>query len=305
MGTETQTLRRDSAVMLPTRAGRGEVDKAIMSNFDPIKNSLLKCLLQCMICKSLSTSFKVRRLILLFRWLVISLVCLIVPSVSGAELAPDSDSCQLFRKGPVVEDRIAVYSDLPGQSAETFRWLDISYRPEYLFRPLIGGNPDGLPKTGILFEMFIDDGQPLPIDGRGKIRPQESKDFMLLLTGRPFLPLERSIAIYAFAPDGSTYSRTGEDFYGYQRIEVSNRRLLGGKPQTTDIFIEEDQSGRLVGVLQCDQPGSKPVPSCQFNEITKDFQVNISGFRLDQMKLIAVIKAHARDFISCLTYGGQ
>jgi hypothetical protein len=227
------------------------------------------------------------------------------PSALGAQSAPDPDHCQQFRKGPVVEDRIAVYSKLPDESSEVFRWLDISYRPEYLFRPLIGGNPDGSPKTSILFEMLIDDGQPLPIDGRGKIRPQESRDFLLLLTGQPFLPLERSIAIYAFAPDGSKFWRTGDDFHGYERVEVDKRMLMNGEPQTTDIFIEEDGSGRLIGVLQCDQLGSKPVPSCQLDEITKDFQVNISGFRLDQMKFIDIIKSHARDFISCLTYGGQ
>lgn len=234
-------------------------------------------------------------------FLAISMATIAAPSIAASETVPDPNLCERFRRGSTVDDRIAVYSQKPINESAPFRWVDIQYRPEYLFRPLIGGRGDA-PRRAFLFEMYIEDGQPLPIDSRGKILPQDARDFMLLLSGLPFLPLEHSIAVFSFAPDGSAFSRTGEDFYGYERIEVDNRMLFGGEPQTTDIFIEEDEFGRLIGVLECAQPGTKPVPSCQLQEATADFQVNISGFRLDQMELIGSIKKQAREFTYCLTF---
>jgi hypothetical protein len=271
-----------------------------MSSFDIHTNSATGCQPHCTILQHCKSHFQICDMLFVLFGLAIAILAIIAPSIATSETAPDPNLCAKFRRGSTVDDRVAVYSQLPTDESVPFRWLDIEYRPEYLFHPLIGGVGQG-PKNDILFEMYID-GQPLPIDGRGKILPAESQDFGLLLTGLPFLPLERTISIYAHAPDDSKFSRSGEIFHGYERVEVENRKLFGGAPQTTDIFIEEDATGRLIGVLICDQPGTKPVPSCQLHEVTEYFQVKISRFQLDQMGLINTIKRNAREFTMCLTY---
>jgi len=225
--------------------------------------------------------------------------------------AVDTQACATYRKGPLVSQRLAIYSN-----PNAYEWLEIRYRYEYVAQPDLPNTAVGLapetPDWDRLFEIEIATGQPRP---PGQLRYEQSPvdytHFSLLVDGRVYLQgLKRLIGIYAGLPLSDIwgewvngvpvdkdvpFERTGVFFHGYQLITVP-----GATEKDTEIFLQESEDGEITGFLRCDREGAYPNPGCTLEESSRHFGMSIR-FNRSRMHLIKEIRNHARAFTACLT----
>jgi hypothetical protein len=220
--------------------------------------------------------------------------------------------CAPYRQGPTVSQRMPIYSKTPSLDRSAFRWIEVTYRPEYLASDFNPPRDDGLPQRDLLFELDIDTGQPVPLKDRKKYNPITDNVFRILLAGTPYFALKRVLPIYAntevksedYAPGPYEHlvRRTGERLAGYQRVEIE-RPLL--RVSDSEIFIADAKGAPLTSVMECSMLGTRVNPSCTLYEETESFEVKVGGFRRNQLDKIESIKGHARRFIACLTWKGD
>jgi hypothetical protein len=220
---------------------------------------------------------------------------------------PSAELCSVYRQGPVVHQRMPIYYAYPSEDPESFYWVDVWFRPEYLFDPALEGlpRPDGLPERDLLFDLDITTGQPLPLDYRRSVRPQDKTFFSLLLNGgRNHLPNSRMVSIIGASEIGRTWKRTGEFFYSFEKTEIVGPvRPQAGRPRD-DVFVAPAADGD-VAVMGCSPKGFDRVPSCQVYEKAKLFSMNFGEFRMNQLDELKIARQHAQNFTACLTWNGE
>ena len=220
---------------------------------------------------------------------------------------PSAALCEKYRQGPVVNEKLPIYYGEVSEDPASFYWADIWYRPEYLADPFIHGleRPDGLPERDISFAMDISTGQPLPYEYRMSADPTKDNFFsLLLLGGRNHLPISRLIAVYANAPEGAAWRRTGEFLHGYELIEVEGRVSSPNFPTDELLYVGTSPSGDL-SVMVCDNVGSVPVPHCEVREKTESFQAKMGLIRVNQLDQLQSMLSNARAFTACLMWNGE
>lgn len=230
---------------------------------------------------------------------------------------PSAELCSIYRQGPVVHRRMPVYYGAPSEDPNSFYWIDVWFRPEYLNSSGLAGlpRPDGLPDRDLLFDINIKDGQPVPLEYRRSSRPQEDGFYrLLLLGGVDGLAIDRYLSTFAnwhvFERDRFRNGEipqviwTGDFVSGMERIELPDLRQFSSFPELRDFFAEHVE-GQISAVMKCTQSGSRPVPHCQLKEKSQSFEMSISGFRRNQLDQLDTIRRHARNFAACLTWEGE
>ncbi|MBC7144742.1 MAG: hypothetical protein H5U24_04975 [Thioclava marina] len=231
---------------------------------------------------------------------------------------PSAELCSIYRQGPVVHRRMPVYYGAPSEDSSAFYWIDFLFRPEYLFDLGTADlpRPDGLPNRDLLFDINIADGQPLPLEYRRSARPQEDRFFtLLLLGGLEGLQIDRYLATFA---NWHIYERdrfrngeipqviwTGDFVSGIERIELQDLRQYSSFPEMEDFFADLTDEGEITAVMSCDIDGTVPLSHCDLKEKSEFFEMDIGGFRRNQLDRLEVIRRHARNFTACLTWEGE
>ena len=114
------------------------------------------------------------------------------------------------------------------------------------------------------------------------------------LTDEDFSNGELSVRI----PD---IQRTGEMLSGMERIDIpvtrprSNQRL-------NSFFAEFREDSSIQALMECNAEGNVPVPHCDLVTKTELFEMNVSGFRRDQLGQLDIILRHGENFTACLTW---
>lgn len=230
---------------------------------------------------------------------------------------PSAELCSIYRQGPVVHRRMPVYYGAPSEDPNSFYWIDVWFRPEYENSSGFAGlpRPDGMPERDLLFDINIEDGQPVPLEYRRSARPQEDGFFsLLLLGGVNGLAIDRYLSTFA---NWHVFERvrfrngeipqviwTGDFASGMERIELPDIRQFSSFPELRDFFAEPVE-GQISAVMRCTRAGSRPVPHCDLKEKSELFEMDIGGFRRDQLDQLELIRRHARNFAACLTWEGE
>lgn len=255
---------------------------------------------------------------------------LVVASSAQAEAhrVLSAEVCSVYRQGPVVHRRMPVYYGEPSAHPSSLYFVDVWFRPEYLFDPSAASlpRPDGLPIRSLLFDVNVEDGQPLPLAYRRRALPSEDRFFTLLLSGGvAHLPLDRILNSFAnsfLTPDSHTSSHidlhtpeihpTGEIVFGMERIEIPSAKIFNPpnldfeyKPEIQDFYANFDNGGAITALMECTLAGSRDVPHCSLFEKSEYFEMSISGFRRNQLDQLELIRKHARNFTTCLTWEGE
>ena len=231
---------------------------------------------------------------------------------------PSAELCSIYRQGPVEHYRMPVYYGAPSEDPNSFYWIDVWFRPEYLFSPGTGNmsRPDGLPDRDQLFDINIADGQPLPYDYRRSARPQEDEFFtMLLRGGRQQEPIEKWLTLFAnwhlyerekfLAGEIPTFTKAGNSIAGLEELNVPSARKQVWEAQGQTLFAGFSDSGQIAAVMACDVDGTVPVPHCMLTEKSEFFEMSVSGFRRNQLDQLATVRQHAQNFTACLTWKGE
>lgn len=243
--------------------------------------------------------------------LVIAFIVTIVIGSSDAGTItypePSAELCSIYRQGPVVYQRMPIYYTEPSEDPASFYWVDVWFRPEYLFDPALDGlpRPDGLPERDLLFDLDITTGQPLPLDYRRSARPQEDNFFTMLLTGgRNHLPNSRVVSIIGATEENRTWERTGKLFYSFEKVQIVGPIAPQvGRPRD-DVFVAPAAEGD-VAVMACSPKGFDLVPHCQVYEKAKLFAMQFGGIRMNQLDELEVARKLAQNFTACLTWNGE
>ncbi len=256
--------------------------------------------------------------------LVFLLAISIVPVFAQEFPQPSSELCAPYRKNDVVQSRIAEYfgrrSPDPKDPA-TYRWLDVWFNPDYENNRGLAGlpNPDGSPKDGLYLDLHKKDGSPLPESFlKHRISPRWDDYFRLLIrTHINYAPLSRAIRIFGNLKVSLDHSdipaieHTGEFAGGMERFNIPGALPVGsGDPAwenkiRSDWYADISPEGGYAALMECDLPGSVPVPHCHIFEKSRYFEMHISGIRRTQMDQVPAIRKHARNFTACLTWKGE
>lgn len=254
--------------------------------------------------------------------LMLGLTILLGPTIKATAEEfpkPSAELCSIYRQGPVVHRRMPVYYGAPSADPKSFYWIDIWFRPEYLFDPSTTDlpRPDGFPNRDLLFDVNIADGQPLPLADRRSARPQDRSFFTLLLMGGlEGLSIDRYLSIFAdwHIYEGDRFRNgelpaviwSGDYISGMERFDIPDLRpyslpLSGYAPPVDDFFAERGDE-HILAVMRCTQVGSRPVPGCEIKEKSEFFELSIGGFRRDQLDELERIRQLANNFATCLTW---
>ncbi|MCA0401943.1 MAG: hypothetical protein LCH38_14140 [Proteobacteria bacterium] len=226
-----------------------------------------------------------------------------------------SNICSPYRSKALKNQKIPIYYGIPSDNLESFYMIDVWFDSEYEY---IGGmaglpRPDGLPKRDLLFDINIDDGKPLSLEFRNSANPKTKGFFtLLLLGGVNHLPLSRVLNSFANAPYGAslgkvpTIVRTGELISGMGRIDIPS--YIPDKGETApghDWYAEISESGEFTALMRCNISGTVPIPHCRLHEKFMYFEGELSSFRRDQLDKLHLIRHHAKNFTTCLTWSGK
>ncbi|WP_227754433.1 hypothetical protein [Stagnihabitans tardus] len=226
------------------------------------------------------------------------------PARAVAEASPSAERCAIFRQGPLQHDRLATYAGRPTNDARETRWLDLWYRPDYDFGGPSGG-PDGLPNRSLLVDINLPDGQPLPKAYRNSANPMTKSFFTVLLSGgagdRAIERIVYSVTSAPLAwewPRPRTWVKTGETIGPYTRVEVEG--AADWAKAERDVYVQT-VGDEVISVMNCDKPGTELNPSCQVYEKAAQWEINILGFRRNQLDQLDRIRQLSQDFAACLT----
>jgi hypothetical protein len=226
-----------------------------------------------------------------------------------------AETCSIYRTGAIEHRRMPVYYGFPSADPSSFYWIDIWINPEYENTSGLAGlpRPDGLPDSSLLLDIDIADGRSLTREYRVKTNVFKKTYFsMLLSSGMNHLPLARILRAFAnFPPELGRDEipkivRTGEFVSGMERIDIPSYKP--SKSETGpryDWYAEFDKADQVTALMQCRLPGSVPNPGCQLYEKIPYFEAKISQFRRNQLDQLGLIRKHARNFVTCLTWKGE
>ena len=226
-----------------------------------------------------------------------------------------AEACSIYRTGAKEHRRMPVYYGFPSADPSSFYWIDIWINPEYENMRWLAGlpRPDGLPKSNLLLDIEIVDGRPVKREYPNRTSVSKKTYFsMLLKSGVNHLPLARILRAFAnFPPELGQDEiprivRTGEFVSGMERIDIPSY-----KPSKSEIgprydwYAEFDKNDQVTALMQCNLPGSVPNPSCELYEKGPHFEADIGQFRRNQLDQLGLIRKHARNFATCLTWKGE
>lgn len=244
-------------------------------------------------------------------------ILLMSPVTATAQEYPEPSAalCSIYRQGPVVHRRMPVYFGAPSEDPNSFYWIDVWFRPEYLNSSGFAGlpRPDGLPDRDLLLNINIEDGQPVPLEYRRSARPQEDGFYsLLLLGGLQHKPIASWLAIFAnwnyrrvWAGEIPDFTTTGEVHAGMEVLDVPSMTYYNWDTRRETLFADLSDTGQITAVMSCYVYGTVPVPHCQLKEKSQSFEMSISGFRRNQLDQLEIIRKHARNFTACLTWEGE
>jgi hypothetical protein len=240
----------------------------------------------------------------------------------GQNFTVNAETCKPYRQGPLTSRKIA----LLGRNTDEriIRWQTLYYRPEYVRFPETP-RPVDAPLTSEIFLLDSSTGQPVPPNLVYKPGSARTATRLSIELGTNHgMSLHETLSIYAknarnervpFRVDqlkpqpgnypNGTYFKTGEDFYGYSRIQLVEKIWTDDLGIRHDSFIEQDASMKLVSFLRCDAVGSVPNPGCELFEYFDDLRLKARSFRRNEMPNIEKIKNHARMFTKCLLLKGD
>ena len=229
--------------------------------------------------------------------------------------AVSAETCSIYRTGAIERRRMPVYYGFPSADPSSFYWIDIWINPEYENMRWLAGlpRPDGLPDSSLLLDIEIADGRPVRREYPHRISVSKKTYFSLLLkSGVNHLPLARILRAFAnFPPELGRDEiprivRTGEFVSGMERIDIPSYKP--SKSETGpryDWYAEFDKNDQVMALMQCNLPGSVPNPGCELYEKIQYFEADINRFRRNQLDQLGLIRKHARNFATCLTWKGE
>lgn len=105
-----------------------------------------------------------------------------------------------------------------------------------------------------------------------------------------------------FTPRIPQVVRTGKMFHGFERIDIPSARILPFQTSRQDWFAQFDAEGAITAVMECAVPGTVPLANCSIDAKTEYFEMEVGGFRRNQLDELETILTHARNFTACLTW---
>ncbi|QQM33127.1 hypothetical protein JET14_22005 (plasmid) [Martelella lutilitoris] len=238
--------------------------------------------------------------------------------VAFADTAPAEDTpldCSVYRQGRLKTVDIAIARPEYWEDRTAYDMVSVRYRPEYNPAPwLPSGSPDDPTRWTLLAEINYETGQPVTRKERDETHSWTRPSFRMLLDGRP-LPPARTLDILAgrsiadrdpghvengtFVYTPGPFERTGEDFHGFERINVLN--VQGIRTRKNDFYIlKDEQAGAVNSVLKCGKVDAYPNSQCSLYMNSGLLNQTID-FDRDKMTEITRIIHHARNYTLCLT----